>query len=204
MAPMPQARARTKAEQSVATRRKLLSVARRLFATRGYSGTSIDDITRRANVTRGALYHHFSDKGDLFRGVFEEVQDELGVKITAAAAAEAKPEKHLEAGLNAFLDACLDRDVQRIILLDAPSVLGWEAWHEADARHGIGMIMTALSAAMDAGYIERQDPEPLAHLTLGALNEAGLAIARADDVARARRRYGATLGRWVEGLKPGR
>jgi AcrR family transcriptional regulator len=201
---MPRTRTRTKAEQSEATRRKLVRVARSLFASRGYAGTSIEDITRRAAVTRGALYHHFSDKRELFLAVFEEVQRELGEKITAAAMAERRPERHLEVGLHAFLDACLERDMQRVVLLDAPAVLGWEAWHEADAAHGLGMIATALSAAMDAGYIERQEVEPLAHLMLGALNEAGLAIARAKDVAAARRRYGETLERWVEGLRPGR
>ena len=199
---MPRTRTRTKAEQSESTRRKLVRTARGLFATRGYAGTSIEDITRRARVTRGALYHHFSDKRALFRAVFEEVQGELGARITDAAMAEARPERHLEAGLNAFLDACLERDVQRIVLLDAPSVLGWEAWHEADAEHGLGLIRTALSVAMDAGYIERQEVEPLAHMMLGAVNEAGMAIARADDVAGARRRYGASLARWVDGLKP--
>ena len=192
---------RTKREQSQTTRRKLVRVARGLFASRGYAGTSIEDITRRAKVTRGALYHHFADKRELFRAVFEDVQAELGDRITDAAMAEARPERHLEAGLNAFLDACLERDVQRVVLLDAPSVLGWEAWHAADAAHGLDLISGALSTAMEAGYIERQEVEPLAHLMLGALNEAGLAIARAGDVAAARRRYGASLERWVEGLK---
>ncbi|HEX2086534.1 MAG TPA: TetR/AcrR family transcriptional regulator [Solirubrobacteraceae bacterium] len=199
---MPQPRARTKAEQGEATRARLVRVARRLFASKGYGATSIGDITSGARVTRGALYHHFPDKAALFEAVFLQIEEELGPKIGAAVAAEKRPERRLEAGLNAFLDACLDAEFQRIVMLDAPSVLGWERWHEIDAAYGLGMTQIALQSAMEDGYLRRQDPEPLAHLILGALNEAGLAIARADDVGAARRRFGEALEQWVDGLRP--
>jgi AcrR family transcriptional regulator len=194
--------ARTKAEQGEATRAKLVAVARRLFAADGYGGTSIGDITREADVTRGALYHHFPDKQALFEAVFEQVERQTLERVAAAAAAERRPERRLKAGLNAFLDACLDPEYQRVCLLDAPSVLGWERWHEIDAGYGLGMTRAALETAMDEGFVRRQDPEPLAHLILGALNEAGLAIARAGDVAAARRGFGRALEQWVDGLRP--
>jgi AcrR family transcriptional regulator len=191
-----------KAEQSEATRRELTTVARRLFAKHGYAATPIEDIVRSARVTRGALYHHFDGKQDLFREVFEEMERELSEKVAVAAAAENRPELHLEVGSQAMLDACLDPAVQRIVLLDAPSVLGWEAWHETEERYGLGLMRMAIETAMDAGYIERQPAGPLAQVILGALIEAALAIARADDVEAARKEIGASIARLIEGLKP--
>lgn len=195
------AQSTSRREQFEATRRKLLRVARQLFATRGYGGTSIADITRRARVTRGALYHHFTGKEEIFRAVFEEVERELVEKSGTAAAAERRPERRLEAGANAFLDACLDRDAQQIVLLDAPSVLGWETWQEIDARYALAGLTAALQTAMDDGYLARQPAEPLAHVLLGALNQAALVIARSDDVARTRAELGRTIGRLLEGLR---
>ena len=188
-------------EHSEATRAALVTAARELFAERGYAGVATEEIVRRARVTRGALYHHFKDKRELFRAVCEEVHGEIAARITAVAAAEPRPEKHLEVGCEAFLDVCLDPTVQRIVLLDAPSVLGWGEWHELDERHALGMIKMSLDVAMAEGYLERQPTGPLAHLLLGALNEAALAIARADDVEPARSEVGASLTRLLEGLK---
>jgi AcrR family transcriptional regulator len=194
-------RATKRQAQFESTRRKLIRVARRLFATRGYGGTSIEDITRRARVTRGALYHHFSGKEEIFRAVFEQVEQELVEKAALATAAERRPERRLEAGANAFLDACLDRDVQQIVLLDAPSVLGWETWQEIDAQYALAGLTAALQAAMDDGYLAKQPAEPLAHVLLGALNQAALVIARSDDVAATRTELGRTIKRLLDGLK---
>jgi AcrR family transcriptional regulator len=191
-----------RAEQSEATKRALVRVARKLFASRGYTATPIEEIARRARVTKGALYHHFNDKQDLFRAVFEDVEQQIIEKVAAAAAAEPRPERHLEVGCEAFLDACRDRDVRQIVLLDAPSVLGWETWHELDAKYGLALVATALTFAMDAGYIEKQPIQPLAHVLLGALNEAALAIALAHDTNNARAEMGATIKRLIKGLQP--
>jgi AcrR family transcriptional regulator len=185
--------------QSEKTRRKLISVARELFARKGYVETSIGDITARARVTRGALYHHFSDKQSLFRAVFEQVEDEL-VSRAAAAASKSQPAKRLEAAIGAFLDACLDRDVQQIVLLDGFSVLGWETASQIDQAHALGSLQALLELAMSEGQIARQPIEPLALVLLGALNQAALAIARADDVPAARKKLGKTIGRLLDGL----
>jgi AcrR family transcriptional regulator len=188
-------------EHSEATRAALIGAARELFAERGYAAVATEEIVRRARVTRGALYHHFKDKQELFHAVCEEIQGEIAERITAVASREPRPEKHLEVGCEAFLDVCLEPAVQRIVLLDAPSVLGWEAWHELDERYALGMIRLSLEVAMAEGYLEKQSTGPLAHLLLGALNEAALSIARADNVKKARREVGASLARLLEGLK---
>ena len=185
--------------QSDATRRRLISVARRLFATRGYADTSIADITDRAKVTRGALYYHFGDKRDLFRAVFEQVEEEL-VARSAAAATRSRPERRLEAAVAAFLDACLDRDVQQVVLLDGSSVLGWETASQIDEAYALGSLQALLELAIREGHVARQPVEPLAQVLLGALNQAALAIARADDVPAARREMGRTIGRLLAGL----
>ena len=197
----PEAAPGKKAEQSAATRQKLLKVARKLFAARGYADASIAELVERAKVTRGALYHHFESKQDVFRGVYEDVQRELTDKIYTAAMAEPKVEKHLEIGAQVFLDGCLERDIQRIMLLDAPSVLGWDYWHEIDEKYSLGLLKDALKAGMKQGYFERQPVDPLAQALLGALNEAGLYIARADDSEAARREVGTTIARLIAGVR---
>ena len=131
------------AERSEQTRRVLLDVARRLFAEHGYAGTATEQVVRRAGVTRGALYYHFRDKRDLFRAVVEDLQQELLQRIQEEAAAPDDPWERLRAGLHTFLDACQEPAVQRIILLDAPSVLGWAEWRALDARYGFGLLRTA-------------------------------------------------------------
>lgn len=192
---------RRKAEQSEGTRRALLDTARALFAARGYAETATEEIVQRAGVTRGALYHHFRDKEDLFRAVYEDLERELAEKIAAAAMTKADVWDQMLAGAEAFLDACLEPAVQRIALLDAPSVLGWEAWREIGSRYGLGLLKAVLQAAMDAGVIDRRPVEPLAHMLLGAIDEAAMVLARAEDPERARTEVGATVARVLEGLR---
>ena len=188
-------------ERSDSTRRALLRAARALFARKGYAETSIDEIARRARVTHGALYHHFGGKLAIFMAVCEELQVDLTERLLAAAEAEGRPELHLERGCDAFLDLCMEPDFQRICLLDAPSVLGWEAWHEMDAQYGLALLRGGLEAAMEAGYLKQHPIEPLAHVILGALTEAGHVIARAEDARAAREEMGATVAVVLEGLK---
>jgi AcrR family transcriptional regulator len=180
-----------KAQQSEATRAVLTAEGRRLFADRGYAG-----------VTRGALYHHFDGKEDLFRAVYEDVERELVERVAAAATGAGDPLEVLHAGVQAFLDACEDPAVQRIALIDAPSVLGWEKWREIGMSYGFGLVHGTLAAAMDAGLIECQPVRPLAHLLLGALDEAALLVARADDDGQTRREVGHAVARHLNALRP--
>jgi AcrR family transcriptional regulator len=191
-----------RAQYAEATRRGLLDAARELFASDGYVDVSIDEICRRARVTKGALYHHFRDKRDLFTAVFEEVEREWADDLAALVAEERDPLERIQIVGDAFLDACLDPARQRILLLDGPSLVAWEELRQIDAGRGFGLIATLLSDAMEAGRLERQPVGPLAHLMLGAMYEASLAIARDNDPARARKRIGAALTRLVEGLAP--
>jgi AcrR family transcriptional regulator len=177
-----------RAEQSEATRAALIRAARQLFARRGYANVGTEEIVRRAKVTRGALYHHFADKRDLFRAVHEQMEGELVEALGAELAGIEDARELLATGVRAFLDACTDPALARISLLDAPSVLGWSEWREIDARYGMGLVRMGLDAAMEQGALPRQDPEPLAHLLLAALGEAALLIANADDPQAARRR----------------
>jgi len=120
---------------------------------------------------------------------------------TAADSAQTDPWQGFLVGCQAFLDACLEPAIQRIVLLDAPSVLGWETWRRIDAEYGLGLVRQSLQAAIDARYIDPLPVEPLAHIILGALNEAALLIARAEDVRSARAEMGAVVDRLLKGLK---
>ena len=191
---------RTQGERSQATRAKLIAAARRLFAERGYAGVGTEEIVRAAGVTRGALYHHFAGKPELLEAVYEQVEGEITQKIATGALAGSDPLAALHAGSEMFLDVCLEPEVQRIVLLDAPAVLGWERWREIAGDHGLGLIEAALGAAMEAGQIARQPMRPLAHVLMGALDEAAMLVARADDTEAARAEVGATLASLLEGL----
>ena len=190
-----------KARQAAGTRSQLVAVGRRLFAERGFAATSTEEIVIQAGVTRGALYYHFRNKEDLFRGVLAEVEEGIDEQVSAVAMAEGEPWAGVVAGCRAFLDACLDPAVQRIALLDAPSVLGWEAWRETGTRHRFGLFAVGLQWAMVAGEIEDQPAAPLAHVLLGALHEGALFIAGADDRAAARRDVGRIVDRLLAGLR---
>jgi AcrR family transcriptional regulator len=173
--------------RSKATRQQLVTAARALFGARGYAGVGTEEIVRAAGVTRGALYYQFRDKADLFAAVAEEVEAEIAERIAAGAArAVAGPVGALRAGAQLFLDACAEPAVERIILLDAPAVLGWEAWRDLAGRYGLGLVQLALQSAMDAGAIVPQPVVPLAHVLIGALDESALYVARAKDPAAAR------------------
>jgi AcrR family transcriptional regulator len=189
------------AERSEATRKALVDVARRLFAKRGYADVGTEEIVRRAGVTRGALYHHFSGKEDLFRAVAEQVEEEMTRKSAEAALAQQDPWEQQRAGWEAFLDACLDPAVQRIILLDAPSVLGPKAWREIASKYGLALVQFGIRSLMEAGLIEEQPVDPLSHLVIGALSEAAVVIAQAEDTEAARAEMGAALERLMIGLR---
>lgn len=192
---------RTQAERSEATRRALTTAARKLFALHGYAGVATEELVEAAGVTRGALYHHFDGKADLFGAVFEQIERELNERLAAEALSKPDPWEGLTAALELFLDVCGEPEVQRVALLDAPSVLGWDQWREVEARYGLGLIKLALGNLIEAGVVEAQPVDPLAHAILGALTEAGLYVARADDVAAARVEMGAVLRRLLEGLR---
>ena len=193
--------ARTKHDlRSEATRRRLVSAARGLFGARGYAEVGTEEIVRAAGVTRGALYHQFRDKADLFAVVAEEIEAEIAEGIADTAGAGADPVGALRIGARLFLDACAEPEVERIILLDAPAVLGSEAWRDLAGRYGLGLVQFGLQAAIDAGAIVSQPVVPLSHVLVGALNECALYVARAEDPAAAREQCVAILDQILNGL----
>ncbi len=190
----------SQAERSDATKGALVSAARRLFADQGFAGTSVEAILDQAGVSRGALYHHFDGKDDLFLAVFEAVEEDLTSRVVLASAGAKEPLDQLRLGFEAFLDLCLDSEVRRVVLLDGPTVLGWEAWHEIDERYAFGLIKAALDLAVERGAIEEQPTDALAHVLLGAMMQAGFVVAKAADRAAEKKRMAATLGRLLAAL----
>jgi AcrR family transcriptional regulator len=193
---------RTQAERSTATRGALVAAARRLFAERGYAAVGTPEVAAAAGVTRGALYHQFSDKADLFLAVYEQVEQEVTERIgeLVVAAGARDPLEALTAGADAFLEACAEPEINRIALLDAPAVLGWEQWRAVGLKYGLGLTEAILRAAMDAGRIAEQPLRPLAHVLLGALDEAALYVARAEDPVVAREEMRTVLTGILRGL----
>jgi AcrR family transcriptional regulator len=193
---------RTQAERSEATRDALIAAARTLFAERGYAAVGTEEIVRAAGVTRGALYHHFDGKRALFEVVYERIEIELAQRIAGGAlsAGAAAPLEAMRAGAEMFLRVATEPEAQRIVLLDGPSVLGWDRWREIATEHGLGLIEATLQAAIEAGAIAEQPVRPLAHVLMGALDEAAMLVARAEDPERMRAEVGRTLDALLAGL----
>ncbi|MEU5993150.1 TetR/AcrR family transcriptional regulator [Spirillospora sp. NPDC047418] len=168
----------TRAEQRAATRRALLAEGRRRFAADGYHDVVLAEVAQAAGVTKGAAYHHFASKAGLFRAVVSEVQHELGERVADAARRYDDPWEQLRAGCRAFLAAGRDPVVRRIVLLDAPAVLGWDEWRAMDEDSSARHLAEALEVLVKAGVIADQPVEPLTRLLSGAMNEAALWLAR--------------------------
>jgi AcrR family transcriptional regulator len=208
--------ARTKHDlRSEATRQRLVTAARALFGARGYAGVGTEEIVQAAGVTRGALYHQFRDKAGLFAAVAEAVEAEIAERIAAGAAAAgaagaapgtagaaADPVGALRAGARLFLDACAEPEVERIILLDAPAVLGWDGWRDLAGRYGLGLVQLALQSAIEAGAIVPLPVVPLSHALIGALDACALYVAGADDQPAARAECAAIFDQLLRGITP--
>jgi AcrR family transcriptional regulator len=193
---------RTKAAQREATTAALIAAARVLFAEKGYAGVGTEEIVQRAGVTRGALYHHFrGGKEDLFHAVLVQVSAETTQRVLAKADAAGDPWETLMVGVDAFLDASAIPEVQRIMLVDGPAVLGWDVWRAADGEFALSALEQALQHAMDTGGMVSQPARPLAHVLLGAIDEAAMVVARAEDPEAARVEMGQTMRRLLEGLR---
>ncbi len=193
---------RTQAERAAETRGDLIAAARHLFAAHGFADVTLEAIVRAAGVTRGALYHHFADKIELFAAVFECVEGEVAVRMgdAIAAANETDPVEVMRLGARFWLDACSDPEIQRIVLVDAPAVLGWTRWTEIGNRYNIGLVRELLADAVQTGRIPAQPIEATALTMLGAMREATLYIARAEDHDRAREDAGVVMDRLIHAL----
>jgi AcrR family transcriptional regulator len=190
-----------RARQAEGTRQLLIATARELFTERGFAATSIEEIIQRAGVAKGALYHHFSGKNDLFRAVYDAVQADVVAGVVAAALAEPEPWAAVRAGLSAFLDACLEPAFRRIVVLDSVGVLQQDVWDGGIEHNELPMLRTVLTPLVAADLIPGVGVEPLVHVTLGGLYGAALFIARSRRPRVARREVDAVLDGLVAGLQ---
>jgi AcrR family transcriptional regulator len=164
-----------------ATRGQLIAIARRMFAERGYEDTSVEAVLREAGVSRGSLYHHFASKEALFEAVAEDVETSVGEQTLAAAGGSDGPVAALRAGFIAWIRLAGDPVVRRILLIDAPSVLGWERWRSMEERHALGLIRAVLQVIAEGGKLRQELVGTLAHVLLASVNEVALLVARSED-----------------------
>jgi len=193
---------RTQAERSAATRDALVTAGRALFGARGYADVGTEEVVRAAGVSRGALYHHFADKAELFAAVLESVEETTNARVVAAvmAAGPDDPITAMQRGTAAFLDVCAEPEMARIMLIDAPAVLGAQGWSDASTESDIGLVVQLITHGIELGRIRPQPAVPLARILLGALREAALFLASAPDPAAAREEVGAVLNGIIESV----
>jgi AcrR family transcriptional regulator len=198
-----------RAEHAADTRQALVDTARGLFRSQGFTATGTEEIVTGARVTRGALYHHFKDKTDLFRAVMEQVAREVAEDLVSVELSRSDVSglgsgawAEVRGGLSAFLDLCVvTDDFQRIVLVEGPAVLGHEAWDDLVARHGSNLLADWLTRAIEEGSIGPVPVQPLTRLLIAMISETSLYIARAEDRAAARAAMGAALDRLLDGLQ---
>ena len=171
----------TKTEKAAFTKAKIIAVARRLFATRGYAGTSTEALLEESQVSRGALYHHFENKEALFAAVMEAVEADITAATAKARGSVTDPVKGLRRAFNAFLDLACETEVRQIVLMDAHSVLGWKRWREIEERYGLGRLKLAMKAIAATGRIPEDMVDTFAHLLLASLIEIAFLVARSPE-----------------------
>ncbi len=188
-------------EYADATRHALVASARELFVAHGYAATSIEQVAREARLTRGALYHHFASKTDLFIAVFEQVETETMERLTGALATAADPWQAAMTALDAYLDVCLTPVYQRIVLEDGPVALGWQRWRALDQQHTLQRLEQILAALIAAGELRPQPTALLARIICAAAGEAAFAVADSDDPAALRDQAAQLLRELFAGLR---
>ncbi|HET7666275.1 MAG TPA: TetR/AcrR family transcriptional regulator [Mycobacterium sp.] len=202
---MPDQPASLRAEQVAQTRAALVAAGRRLFGEKGFRATSVEDLAREARVTTGALYHHFPTKTALFEAVFLQAHTDLMKASTKAAAQGASDGiDELARGFEAFLDGVLQPDMQRILIVDGPAVLGLARYTELDEQYAHAVIVHALTAAAQAGTIIVEDPETVTRLLLGALTRGAMLIANSPDPVETRHAVAKSMRALLTSFTPSR
>jgi len=193
---------RTQAERTAATRGALTDAARRLWSERGYAAVGTPEIAAAAGVTRGALYHQFADKAALFLAVADAVEGDVTARIGeyVASSGAQDPAAALHASVDGWLEACEEPEVRQILLLDGPVVLGWAGFRDMALRHALGLTEALLQAAIDAGQLAAQPTRALAHVLIGALDEAAMYLTTEDDRQAARDEVAQVLHALLDGM----
>lgn len=189
-----------KVRQGQATRERLLSTASELFLEHGYEHTSIEQVLERAQISRGALYHHFHSKRDLYEGVLEHVEARIATACVRAARTHDDPLEALKAGCHAFLALARDPQVKHIVLTDAPAVIGWRRWREIDERHAFGIFKAALAAVPSVARLSPIALDTLAHVLLASLIELATLIANSNTPRTAEHNARTTLDELLDRL----
>ncbi|MBB5808427.1 AcrR family transcriptional regulator [Saccharothrix ecbatanensis] len=188
-------------EYSESTRQALVDSAVELFTKRGYAGTSLDEVAKRARLTKGALYHHFSGKQALFEAAFDSVENTFMRKLGEIVTAPGDPWETAMAGLRAYVRVCLEPSYQRIVIHEAPVVMGWERWREAEEHFSYGLLRTTIEVLVTSGELEQLPVETMSRLLFGALSAGASTIAGASDPRKASAEVERTIIRVVEGLR---
>jgi AcrR family transcriptional regulator len=182
---IPKTKPSLKIQRGQQTSAQLIAIAREIFSTRGYSNTDLDSIVREAGVTRGALYHHFADKKALFLAVFEDAQTDVASRIIRGGMGKQTVWEKFVSCNYAFFEACRDSELQRIILVDAPAVLGWDVWRRVDEAKTLDILRSLLRELVEEGIIRTLPIEALTHIISGAINETVMWIAGSEDPEKA-------------------
>jgi AcrR family transcriptional regulator len=188
-------------EYSESTRHALVDSAVDLFTKRGYAATSLDEVARRARVTKGALYHHFSGKQALFEAAFDAVENTVMTRLAEIVVGPGDPWERSMNGIRHYVDICLDPSYQRIVVHEAPVVMGWERWREAEDHFSFGLVRAAIQALVDGDVIDELPVEVSARLLFGALTAGATVIARADDPKKAGAEVSSTIIQMLERLR---
>jgi AcrR family transcriptional regulator len=188
-------------EYSESTRHALVDSAVELFTKRGYAAASLDEVAKRARVTKGALYHHFSGKQALFEAAFDAVESAVMTQLAEIVAGPGDPWDRAMEGVRQYIRICLDPSYQRIVVHEAPVVMGWERWREAEDHFSFGLVRASIQALVDAGEIEVIPVEVASRLLFGALTAGATVIARSDDPKKAGAEVETTIVRMLERLR---
>lgn len=188
-------------EYSESTRHALVDSAVELFTKRGYASASLDEVAKRARVTKGALYHHFSGKQALFEAAFDAVESAVMTELAEIVAGPGDPWDRAMEGVRQYIRICLEPSYQRIVVHEAPVVMGWERWREAEDHFSFGLVRASIQALVDSGEIEPIPVEVASRLLFGALTAGATVIARSDDPKKAGAEVETTIVRMLERLR---
>jgi AcrR family transcriptional regulator len=191
-------------EYSEATRQALVDSAVDLFTEHGYSQTSLEEIAKRARVTKGALYHHFGGKQALFEAAFSAVESGVVARLSEVVSDPGDPWEATRSGLRAFLEVCLEPSYQRIVVQDGPAVMGWGRWRDAEEAYTFGVLRTVVSNLIASGEIGDDLPvDALARIMFGALSAGATAIAASSSPMQERADIAVCIERVLNGLRVG-
>ncbi len=188
-------------EYSESTRHALVDSAVELFTKKGYAATSLDEVAKRARVTKGALYHHFSGKQALFEAAFDAVETNVMAQLAEVVVGPGDPWERAMNGVRQYIKICLDPSYQRIVVHEAPVVMGWERWREAEDHFSFGIVRSSIQALVDSGQIDDLPVEVAARLLFGALTAGAAVIARSENPKKASNEVATTAVRMLERMR---